>query len=135
MPSGAVMRSRMYASSGDARRLLDHAAEDVGVVAVDPCLAGLRDERQRAEPLHRVADRLILVGGVPAEARGGAKSLRFVERRDRRLRAVRNAGGVRQQIANRDRRRAGTCVTTPRSFATATVVRANDGMQRAGARD
>src|SRR5438046_2805794 len=54
---------------------LRDAAENVGVVAVGPRFSRLRHERQRAEPLHRRADRLVLVRGVTAVARGWAKTL------------------------------------------------------------
>src|ERR1035437_5844395 len=57
------------------RCLLDHAAKDIGVVAVDERFAGLCDKRERAEPLHGLADGLILVGGVPSVAGGGPESL------------------------------------------------------------
>ena len=92
----------MNASSGDPLAF-DDAAEDIGVVAVDPRLARLRDERQRAETLHRVADRLALVGGVPAEASRRAQALRLVHRGDVAIGAVRDAGGMRQEIADGDR--------------------------------
>ena len=57
-----------------ARGLLHHAAEDVGVVAVDERLAGLRDERQRAQTLHGLADGFVFVGRIPAVARGRAEA-------------------------------------------------------------
>ncbi len=60
------------------RRAFHDTAQDVDVVAVDPRFARLRDERQRRQPLHRRADRLVLVGGIPAEPSGRAKRFRFV---------------------------------------------------------
>ena len=74
-----------------------------GVIAVHPVLAWLRHERQRRERLHRRADRLVLIRGVPPEAGGWAQSFRLVQCSDLRLRAVRDTRGVRQQVANRDR--------------------------------
>ena len=79
-----------------ARRLLDHGAEDVGVVAVDVLLAGLRGERQAGQPLHQRADRLVLVGEVPSEHAGGLIFLGSGPV------AVGDAGGVRQQVADGD---------------------------------
>src|SRR5207245_4487844 len=72
------------------RRALGDAAEDVGVVAVDPRLARLGDEWQGGKALHRRADRLVLVGGVPAEAGRWAEPLLLVQRRDRGIGAVGN---------------------------------------------
>ena len=86
-----------------AGRALDDAAEDVGVVAVDVGLARLRDERQRRQPLHRRAGAFVLVRGVPAESRRRSEPLGLVQRRHQRVGAVRDARGVRQQIADRDR--------------------------------
>ncbi len=85
-----------------AGSLLDDAAEDVGVVAVDVRLAGLRDKGQRAEALHGVADGLVFIGGVPAVAGGGTESFRFVRGGDCRVGSVGDAGGVRQQVLNGD---------------------------------
>ena len=45
----------------------------------------------------------LLVGGVPAVAGGRAQSLGFVESGHVGFGAVRNAGGVGQQILDRDR--------------------------------
>ena len=67
-----------------ARGALDHTAEDIGGVAVDELLAGLRRERQRAQALHRRADRLILVGCVPAEPCRRTQPLCLVEWRNQR---------------------------------------------------
>src|SRR5260370_39492838 len=61
-----------------AGRLLHHAAKDVGVVAVDESLARLSDEREHSEPLHGLANGLILVGGVPSVAAAGTQFLRLV---------------------------------------------------------
>ena len=49
-----------------------------------------------------VADGLVLVGGVPADAGGGTESLGVVQRRDVRLGAVGDAGGVREQVRDGD---------------------------------
>ena len=70
------------------RGTLGDAAEDVGVVAVHPLLAGLRREGQRREPLHRWADRLILVGGIPPPPGGGSEPFGGVQRRDELVGAV-----------------------------------------------
>src|SRR5205823_1182575 len=83
-----------------ARGALDDTAEDIGVVAIDPGLTGLGDERYRSEPLHRVADRLVLVGGIPPEPGSGPEPFSFVERCHVALRPVRNAGGVSQKVAD-----------------------------------
>ena len=53
IPSGPVIRGARTRRA-PCRPPLDDAAEDVGVVAVDPGLARLRDEGQRPEALHRV---------------------------------------------------------------------------------
>ena len=87
MPSGLVIRVAMT-DPAHLRGALDDAAEDVGVVALDIGLAGLRDERQRAEPLHGVADRFVFVGGVPPVAGGRSQPLGFIERGHRGVRAV-----------------------------------------------
>ena len=76
--------------------LLDHRAQDVGVVAVDPRLAGVAVERQLGQPRHDVADRLVAVREIPA---GDARLLPFI---GRRTVAVADAGGVRQQVADGD---------------------------------
>ena len=86
-----------------ARGLLDDAAEDVGVVAVDVALAGLRFEGQRAEPFHGRADGFVLVGEVPAETGRGPEALGLVQRGELRLLAVVDARGVREQVADGDR--------------------------------
>ena len=85
-----------------ARGAFDNAAEDVGVVAVDPRLARLRREGQRGEPLHGVADGLVLVGGEPSEPGGRTEPLRLVKCGDIGAGAVRNTGRVREEIANSD---------------------------------
>ena len=85
-----------------ARGAFDNAAEDVGVVAVDPRLARLRREGQRGEPLHGVADGLVLVGGEPSEPGGRTEPLRLVKCGDIGAGAVRNAGRMREEIANGD---------------------------------
>src|SRR5687768_18313196 len=54
----------------------------VGVVAVYPRVAGLRREGKSTEPVHGLADRLGLVGRVPALPRGGSEPLRRVQRGD-----------------------------------------------------
>src|ERR1051325_428268 len=75
-------------------RALDHAAEYVDVVAVDPFLAGLRHERQRGKTLHRRANGLVLVGSVPTPSRRRTKRFRGVQRGDNRIGAVGDAGGL-----------------------------------------
>ena len=87
----------------EAARAFDDAAEDVGVVPVDPGLAGLRDERESAESIHRLADRLVLVRGVPTEPRHRTERRCGVALADETLRAVRDAGRVREQVEDRDR--------------------------------
>src|SRR5690606_36359433 len=49
-----------------AARPLHYAPEDVSVVTVDEGLARLPDERERSQAVHFLADRLLVVGGVPA---------------------------------------------------------------------
>ena len=61
------------------------------------------DEGQRPEPFHGLADRFVFIRGVPAVAGGGPQTFRFIERGDLPVRAVRNTGGMREQILNRDR--------------------------------
>ena len=85
-----------------AARALHDAAEDVGVVAVDERFTGLCDEGQGTEPVHGRADRFVLVGGVPAEARGGSESGRAIARGDRGVGAVRDARRVCEQVEDRD---------------------------------
>ena len=85
-----------------SRGLLDDAAENVGVVAVYETVAGLRDEGQRAEPFHAVADRLVLVREIKTITGCRAEALGFIQRGDLRFGAIGNAGGVRQQILERD---------------------------------
>jgi hypothetical protein len=46
MPNGPVMRDDNEGVERHPRRPLDHAAEDVGVVTVDPRLARLRNKGQ-----------------------------------------------------------------------------------------
>jgi hypothetical protein len=58
-----------------ARSTLDHAPEDVGVVPVDIRFTRLRHERDAREPLHRGADRLVLVRCVPSETGRRAEAL------------------------------------------------------------
>jgi hypothetical protein len=81
---------------------LDHAPEDVRRVAVHEPVARLCRERQGGQPLHRRTDRLVLVGGVPAPPGGGPQSAGRVERRDEGIGAVRDAGGVGEQVTNGD---------------------------------
>src|SRR4030095_442042 len=85
-----------------ARRLLDDAAEHVGVVAVDVLFARLRLERQRPQAFHGRADRLVLVGEIPAETGGEPEALLLVDRVLFGTLAVRDARGVREQVADRD---------------------------------
>jgi hypothetical protein len=80
-----------------------HASQDVGVVAVDKRLARLRHERQGGQALHRGAHRLILVGRVPAEARGRPKPFRFVQFGHPGISPVGDSCRVRQQVPNGDR--------------------------------
>src|SRR5207237_10635038 len=74
---------------------LGDATQNVGVVAIHPALTGLRDERQRAEPLDGAADGLVLVGRVPAPARCGPEPLRGVQRCYQSVRTVGDADRVR----------------------------------------
>ena len=90
-------------AEGLAADLLDHRAQDVGVVAVDPPLAGMPVHRQRGEAGHRVAHRLVAVGEVPA---GDARLRPRVGGRPavgEQAHAVADAGGVGQQVADGDR--------------------------------
>ena len=95
--SGSKMRVRKNSSSGRPDALSTTAAEDVGVVAVDVPLAGLGVDRQRREPLDRRADRLVLVGEVPASSSPAAFHCAAAGPA-----AVPDARGVRQQVADRD---------------------------------
>ncbi len=79
IPSGAGDARAHELVERRARHALDDAAENVGVVAVDPRLTGLRDKRQRAERLHRRANRLGLVRGVPAKPGRRAEALGLIE--------------------------------------------------------
>ncbi len=81
---------------------LDDTAENVGVVAVDELFPRLGDKGQSAEALHGDANRLVLVGGVPAVARRGPESFFAISGGDVWLIAVGDAGGVGQQVVNGD---------------------------------
>ena len=82
---------------------LHDAAENVGVVAVHPRLAGLRDEGQRGQPVDARAHAVVLVGEVPAEPGGRPETLGFVGRRHARLHPVRDTCRMREQILDCDR--------------------------------
>ncbi len=85
------------------RRALDDAAQDVRAVAVNEGFARLSNRRQRPEPRHRSADRLVLVRRVPAISCCRTQAFRFVQCGDVRLRAIRIAGRMGQQVVDRDR--------------------------------
>ena len=99
-----------------ARRLFHHAAEDVGIVAVNERFTRLRHERQRAKAFHRLANRLFFVGGVPAVAGGGAESFGGVHVRDVGVSTVGNASGMSQKVTDGDRPPGGDDLECPGVF-------------------
>src|SRR5690606_16820477 len=80
----------------DAGHALDQHAQDVRRVAVDEALARLRVERQRGHARDRRGDRLVAVGEVPALDAGLGPAV------PRGAVPVADAGGVREQVADRD---------------------------------
>ncbi len=80
-----------------ARYLLHHHAENVGVVAIDPLLARLLRHRQLGHALHHFRHRFALVGEIPAI------DARVAPRTFCRSRAIRNARRMREQVADGDR--------------------------------
>ena len=82
---------------------LHDASQDVGIVAVHEPLAGVRHERQGAERVHAHAHGHRFVGGVPSEASRRTEPLGAIPVRHDGIRAVRNAGRVREQILDGDR--------------------------------
>ena len=62
--------------------------------------AGLGDEGQGTEAFHGFADRLVLIGGVPAGTGGGAEALFAIEVGHVGFGAVGDAGGVGEEVGD-----------------------------------
>ena len=101
-PEGLGEALPQEAIERDPARALDDAPQHIGVVAVDPPLPGLCDEGEGAESIHRGADRLAFVGGVPPEAGGRAEPGGAIALGDDRIGAVGDPGGVGEEIEDRD---------------------------------